>query len=124
MKKVLIVEDDPPYRKIYGRKFEVAGYQVETAENGKIGLEKMHSFMPDLVFTDLMMPQMDGFQLIDNAKADEALKHIPIMVLSNLSTSDDADKVTSKGALGIMVKADTEPNLIIEKADEILGVTR
>lgn len=121
MKKVLIIEDEVPYRKIYTRKFEVAGYEVQTAANGKEGIEKMSAFMPDIVFTDLMMPEMDGFHVLDAAKSDDALKHIPIVVLTNLSTTDDANKVTVKGAAGIMVKSDTEPHVVVDKANEILG---
>lgn len=121
MSKVLIIEDDPPYRKIYKRKFEVSGYTADVAENGIEGLEKMHSFMPDIVFVDLMMPKMDGFQVLDNAKADPKLQNIPIVVLTNLSTSSDADKVLQKGAITILVKSDTEPNAIVAKANEILG---
>lgn len=120
MSKVLIIEDDPPYRKIYRRKFEVSGYTVDVAENGVEGIEKMRSFNPDIVFVDLMMPKMDGFQVIDTAKADATLQSIPIVVLTNLSTSDDADKVLQKGAVAILVKSDTEPNAIVAKADEIL----
>lgn len=121
MSKVLIIEDDPPYRKIYKRKFEVSGFQVEVAENGAIGLAKMREFMPDIVFVDLMMPQMDGFHFLDEAKADASLRGVPIVVLTNLSTSEDAEKVLQKGALAILVKSDTEPNAIVEKAEEILN---
>lgn len=121
MTKVLIIEDDPPYRKIYKRKFEVSGYEADVAQDGVEGLEKMRSFKPDIVFVDLMMPRMDGFQVIDNAKADPELQHIPIVVLTNLSTSDDADKVLQKGAIAILVKSNTEPNAIVAKAAEVLG---
>jgi len=121
MSKVLIIEDDPPYRKIYKRKFEVSGYIADVAENGEEGLEKMRSFKPDIVFVDLMMPKMDGFQVLDNAKADPELKNIPIVVLTNLSTSDDANKVLEKGAVAILVQSDTEPNAIIAKAGEVLA---
>jgi DNA-binding response OmpR family regulator len=122
MKKVLIIEDDPPYRKIYTRKFEVSGFEVETAENGLKGLEKMRSFKPDIVFVDLMMPQMDGFHFLDEAKADASLRATPVVVLTNLSTTDDAKKVLEKGALAIMVKSDSEPNVIVDKAKEVLGL--
>lgn len=122
MAKVLIIEDDAPYRKIYKRKFEVSGYEAEVAEDGLVGIEKMRSFKPDIVFVDLMMPKMDGFQVLDTAKADPVLKSIPIVVLTNLSTSDDANKVLQKGALTILVKSNTEPNAIVAKANEILGL--
>ena len=121
MHKVLIIDDEPPYRKIYQRKFEVSGYEATTAENGQEGLEKMRSFKPDIVFCDLMMPMLDGFQLLDQAKADPELNTIPIVVLTNLSTTDDAQKVIQKGAAAILVKSDTEPTAIIDKAKEILG---
>ncbi len=121
MHKVLIIEDEPAYRKIYKRKFEVSGYEVETAQNGVEGLEKMRSFGPQIVFVDLMMPQMDGFRFLDEVKADSMLQGIPIVVLTNLSTSDDAQKVLEKGALAILVKSDTEPNAIVEKANQILA---
>lgn len=122
MSKVLIIEDDPPYRKIYKKKFEVSGFEAEVAENGVEGLAKMREFRPDIVFCDLMMPQMDGFRFLDEAKADAALKDTPVVVLTNLSTSDDAAKVLQKGALAILVKSDTEPNAIVDKANEILGL--
>lgn len=120
MSKVLIIEDDFFYRKIYIKKFEHAGWQVESAENGSQGLEKMRSFMPDIVFTDLVMPQIEGFHMIGMAKADPALQHIPIVVLTNLS-SIDKEQALSKGADALMVKSETEPDIIIDKANEILN---
>jgi CheY-like chemotaxis protein len=121
MYKVLIIEDDPLYRKIYKKKFEISGFIADTAENGIEGLEKMRSFQPTIVFVDLMMPKMDGFQVIDTAKSDSALRDIPIVVLTNLSTTEDAQKVLQKGAVDILVKSDTEPNAIVQRAREIIA---
>lgn len=121
MSKVLIIEDDPPYRKIYTKKFEVSGYTVETAEDGVEGLEKMRTFRPDIVFLDLMMPRMDGFHVLDAAHADPALQSIPVVVLTNLSTADNAQKAVEKGASAVIVKSDCEPDVIVDKAKEILG---
>ncbi len=120
MSKILIVEDDQFYRKIYQKKFEIAGYEVEVGVNGEEGLALMKSFQPDLVFMDLMMPKMDGFAAIEKAKADDTIKNIPIVVLTNLSTSDDAEKVKGKGALDIIVKSNVEPQEVVDKAKEIL----
>lgn len=122
MSKVLIIEDDPPYRKIYKRKFEVAGYEVETAENGEEGFAKAQTFRPDLVLVDLMMPKMDGFQFLDHLRADDSLKGTPVFVLTNLSTPEDAEKVLRRGALGVMVKSDTEPHAIVNRANKVLGI--
>lgn len=122
MKKVLIIEDDPPYRKIYKKKFEVAGFLADVAENGIEGLKKMRSFAPDIVFVDLMMPKMDGFHVLDAAKADPGIKSIPIVVLTNLSTTDNTLKAKEKGAAAVIVKSDVEPEVIVEKANEVLGI--
>jgi|SRR6185369_9935974 len=120
MHKILIVEDDEFYRKIYKKKFEVAGFEVDVAVNGEEGIAKMKSFMPDLVFMDLMMPKMDGFTAIDTAKADSTIKDIPIVVLTNLSTSDDAEKVKGSGAVDVIVKSNVDPQEVVDKAKEIL----
>lgn len=121
MAKVLIVEDDELYRKIYKRKFEISGYTTEVAQDGQEGLDKMRSFRPDIVFVDLMMPKVDGFHFLDQAKADPTLKAIPVVVLTNLSTAEDAQKVMQKGAEGVLIKSDTDPGDVIEKAKAVLA---
>lgn len=120
-KKILIIEDDEPYRKIYAHKFRISGYIVETAGDGIEGLEKMRTFKPDIALVDLMMPRLDGLQVIDQAKADPTLKNIPIVVLTNLSTSEDAKKVLKKGALSVLIKSDVEPDAIVQWADRIIA---
>lgn len=120
MYKVLIIEDDPPYRKIYKKKFEVSGYAVEVAEDGIEGLKKMRAFQPDIVLVDLMMPRMDGFHVLDAAHADPSLQSIPAIVLTNLSSTDSAQRALEKGALVILVKSDIEPDAIVKKANEII----
>lgn len=121
MSKVLIIEDDAAYRKIYARKFEVSGYSVQVAENGAEGLEKMRAFMPDIVFLDVMMPKMDGFQVLNHAKINPAIQGIPVVVITNLSTGDDNQKLIQKGAAAVVVKSDTEPNAIVAKAAEVIS---
>lgn len=120
MNKVLIIEDDSFYRKIYVKKFEHAGFQVDVAENGSQGLEKMRTFGPDIVFTDLVMPEIEGFQMIGMAKAEPKLQHIPIVVLTNLSGVGE-EQALSKGAAAIMIKADSDPDAVVVKAQELLG---
>lgn len=124
MNKVLIIEDDIPYQKVYKRKFEVSGYAVEIANDGVEGLEKMRRFAPDIVFLDIMTPKKDGFQVLDEAKADPALQHIPVVVITNLSAEEDSQKLTQKGAVDIIVKSDNEPNALLMKARSILNQRR
>jgi CheY-like chemotaxis protein len=124
MSKVLIIEDDPPYQKIYKKKFEVAGYMVEVAVDGEDGVAKMASFRPDIVLVDLMMPKMDGFQFLDTVKADPTLAATPVLVLTNLSTPEDSERALQKGALGVIVKSNTEPNAIVRRANSVLKSTK
>lgn len=124
MSKILIIEDDLPYRKVYLHKFEGSGFTVETAENGQEGLEKMHSFQPDIVLLDVMMPLMDGFQVLDRAKSDPVISKIPIVVMTNLSTDDDNQRLMQKGAEAVVVKSDVEPHDLVIKIQAILGVKK
>ncbi len=121
MKKILVVEDDNFYRKIYKKKFEVGGYEVETAENGIEGIEKMKGFKPDLVFMDLMMPKMDGFEMMKKVMEDDEIRHIPVIALTNLSTADDAKEVVKRGARSVIVKSDSDPEEVLAEAKKMLG---
>lgn len=121
MPKLLIVEDDEQYAKIYSHKFSLSGYEVEIAENGEVALEKMAKAKPDLALVDLMMPKMDGFQLMEHMKSDSKLKDIPIIVLTNLSTPDGTERVLEHGVYSVMIKSDNDPDAILQKANEVLG---
>lgn len=120
MAKILIVEDDKFISKMYFKKFEVDGFEVELAGNGAEGLEKMVSFKPDLVLMDIMMPKMNGIDALEKAKAEDNLKNIPILILTNLSSTDDAQSAVKKGAIGYLVKSDYTPAQIVEKVKELL----
>lgn len=120
MAKVLIIEDELPYRKVYKRKFEVSGYTVETAADGEEGLAKIRSFQPDIILLDVMMPKMDGFQVLQAVKSDDTLKAIPVLATTNLSTGDDSHKLLAMGATEVIVKSDTEPNTLVEKVEQTL----
>jgi CheY-like chemotaxis protein len=123
MSKILIVDDDQFYQKIYKRKFELAGFEADVAGDGEEGLAKMRAFKPDLVFMDLIMPKVDGFEAIEKAKADPAIKDIPIIALTNLSSADDAKLVLEKGALEIVVKSNVNPDEVVQKSKSILKLS-
>lgn len=108
-KKILIIEDDPLINKMYSEKLARDGYDTEIAENGAVGVEKMKAAVPDLVILDIMMPKMDGIQVIDAMKQDTRLEKIPIIVLSNLSESPDIEKAKKRGVQEYLVKSDLDP---------------
>lgn len=120
MSKILIVEDDPFLLKMYTKKLQVEGYEVETAKDGEEGLLKLKSFMPDLALMDVMLPKLNGLEVIIKAKADPQTKDIPILVLSNLSATTDTEAAVKEGAVGYMIKSDYTPSQVIEKVKEYL----
>jgi CheY-like chemotaxis protein len=119
--RVLIVEDDEVLVKMYRKKFEGMGWVVEVGRNGKDGLVKMKSFRPMVVLMDIMMPEMDGMTALQQAKADPEIKDIPIIMLTNLSTADDAVEAMKSGALDYLVKSDYTPSQVEDKVKMILA---
>lgn len=113
MAKILLVEDDPLVYRMYQKLFTLEGYETETAENGKIGLEKLVSFKPDVILLDIMMPQMNGLEMLDKLKADPTSKNIPVAVLTNVSDPGVANEIFKKGAELSIVKSETEPDAVI-----------
>lgn len=124
MSKVLIVEDDQFLSKMYAKKFQIAGYEVALAGDGVEGLSKMRMFKPDLVLMDIMMPKLNGLDAISQAKADQMIKAIPIIVLTNLSNTDDATEAVKRGAIGYLVKSDYTPSQVVDKVKEQLSSTQ
>ena len=120
MAKVLIVEDDPILSKIYNKKFLLEGFEVDIAHDGEEGLNKIKAFHPDLVIMDVMLPKLNGIEVMVRAKADPTLAQIPVLVLSNLSTTDDAEEAVKKGAIAFLVKSDYTPAQVVSKVKEIL----
>lgn len=120
MAKVLLVEDDQFLRKMYSKKLQVAGFETEVAGDGEEGLAKMKSFKPNLVLMDVMMPKLNGLEATSKAKADPDIKDIPILVLTNLSSSEDAQTAVKRGAVGYLVKSEYTPSQIIEKVKNII----
>ena len=90
MAKIAIIEDDIAISQMYRMKFEVDGYEVETAENGKVGLKLIKDMKPDIVLLDLMMPGEDGLQVISRLRA--AQSDLPVIVLT--ARGDESDRIT------------------------------
>ena len=115
MAKILVVEDDKILLNMYRVKFTHGGHEVQIAENGEDGLKLMKSFHPDLVLMDLMMPIMDGFTALKRAKADDEIKNIPIIILTNLSQVEDVQQTLKIGAADYIIKSNLTPAQVLEK---------
>lgn len=95
---ILLIEDDIFFQKFYITKLTESGYGVDVAGNGKEGLEKLGNNSYDLVLLDLVMPEMDGFEVLKRKSSDADIKDIPVVVFSTLSQEKDVEEAKNFGA--------------------------
>lgn len=114
MPKVAIIEDDQTIAQMYRLKFEAEGYTVQTAENGKLGLELCQSMAPDIILLDLMMPEMTGDQMLEKMRATDWGKNIKVIILTNMGEQEIPDRLKILGVDGIVLKADMTPRQVAE----------
>ena len=120
MKKILIIEDDPFLSEVYSAKFSQSGFRTEVATDGKKGLEKIKASKPDLVLLDIVLPKMDGFDLLKTIKEDDQFKEIPVILLTNLGQKNEVEKGLALGADEYIIKAHFTPTAIVAKVKEVL----
>ncbi|WP_019037876.1 response regulator [Psychroflexus tropicus] len=111
-KKVLLIEDDKTVRENTAELLELSDYEVETASNGKIGIQKAPVFLPDIIVCDIMMPEMDGYQVLDKLSNTESLARIPFIFLSAKTDHKDVRKGMNLGADDYLTKPFEEEELI------------
>jgi two-component system chemotaxis response regulator CheY len=119
--KLLIVEDNPQLLEIFAIALSDAGFSVFTANDGYAGLDRARAERPDLILTDIEMPNLDGIQMIERLRQEPELQRIPVLVLSALHTSV-LMKAVAAGACEIMQKP-VELTLLIRIVRQTLGAT-
>ena len=118
--RILIVEDDKFLRDLIVQKLKREGFLTFEALDGEEGLKMVEEKLPDLILLDLILPGLDGFEVLRRGKGDKQLSQIPVIVLSNLGQKEDMDRALSGGAEDFMVKAHFTPNEIIAKIKVVL----
>lgn len=118
-KKVLIIEDDKFLRSLIGKKLTNRGYETIEAVDGEDGAKKIKEERPDVILLDLILPGIDGFEVLSRAKKDKTTKSIPILVLSNLGQREDVEKALNLGAEDYLIKAHFTPREIVQKIESI-----
>lgn len=119
-KTILIIEDDKFLRELICQKLKKEGFTISEAVDGEKGLQKVKTEKPGLVLLDLILPGIDGFEVLTEAKKDPALAEIPIIILSNLGQKDDIERGLKLGAVDYLIKAHFTPGEIIKKIKKIL----
>lgn len=121
MSKIAIIEDDSAISQMYRIKFEAEGYDVDTAENGKLGLELIEKMKPDMVLLDLMMPEMNGDEMLQKLRATTFGKNVKVIILTNMGESEAPETVKSLGVLAFIVKANMTPRQVAELVNKHLA---
>jgi DNA-binding response OmpR family regulator len=121
MTKIAVIEDDQTISHMYRFKFEAEGFEVQTAENGKLGLELVEKMKPDIILLDLMMPEMNGDQMLEKLRATSWGKNIKVIVLTNMGEQEIPPKVKELGISGLVLKADMTPREVAELVKEQLA---
>jgi DNA-binding response OmpR family regulator len=119
--KILLIEDDPFILKMYSTKFQLEKFEVKVADDGQKGMDAVGEFQPDIILLDLMMPQINGFDVLQMLKGAEATAKIPVIVLSNLSQEYDIKRAKELGAADYIVKTELTPREVVEKIKGLVG---
>ncbi|HBB38183.1 MAG: Response regulator receiver modulated diguanylate cyclase [Candidatus Magasanikbacteria bacterium GW2011_GWD2_43_18] len=119
---ILLVEDDTFLGNIYKTKFEMEGFKVSVAEDGEAGFDAAGKVKPDLILLDILLPKMDGFAVLKKLKETDAIKDIPVILLTNLGQKDDVEKGLESGAVDYLIKAHFKPSETVAKVKKVLGL--
>ena len=114
-KTILIIEDDKFLRELIAQKLIKEDFEVSEAVDGEEGIKKIKEEKPDLILLDLILPGIDGFEVLSQMKKESTLASIPVIILSNLGQKDDVEKGLKMGAVDYLIKAHFTPGEIIDK---------
>lgn len=118
--KVLVIEDDKFLRELIIRKLNAENFNVVEAIDGEEGLKKAGAEKPDIVLLDIVLPGIDGFEILKRMKADPELSKIPVIMLTNLGQRDDIQRGIDMGAVDYLIKAHFTPSEIIERVKKVM----
>ena len=118
-KKILVAEDEVSLLKALNVQLLNSGFEVLSATTGRAALEVMKKDKPDLVLLDIIMPEMNGFEVLQKKKSDPEIVHIPVIVLSNLGQDEDIKKAKELGARDFYIKASLSLEDLMKKVEEL-----
>lgn len=121
MTKVLLVEDDNNLREIYEARLAAEGYEISTAKDGEDALAVAKQVKPELIISDVMMPRISGFEMLDILRNTDGLKHVKVIMLTALGQNDDKTRADNLGADRYLVKSQVTLEDIVKAADELLN---
>jgi CheY-like chemotaxis protein len=126
MAKLLIAEDDALMARMYERAFQFGGHELVMARDGEAALASLEQMNPKpaCIILDVMMPKLSGFDVLSKIKADDRVKDIPVVLLTNLAGPQDEKKGLELGAVLYLVKSEYKPNQVVKKIEEIIEASK
>lgn len=115
---ILLVEDDAILSRVIEEELESAGYKISKAKDGEAAIDLINSKRPDLVLLDILMPKMNGMEVLEHIKESSTTKNIPVIMLTVLSADDDIKRALKLGAVDYIVKSQHAVGEIVEKVNE------
>jgi DNA-binding response OmpR family regulator len=120
-KKILLVEDEPSAQTLYRNRLQREGFQISFAEDGDIALNALNSNRPDLVVLDLMLPKVNGPEMLNRIRSQEQLKNVPVLLISNAYMTEMSQKAMESGATRGLLKTECTPARLVETVRDMLG---
>lgn len=120
MTRILLVEDDPFLIDIYSQKLTKAGFKVEVAQNGKSALQSLQKRKPQLVILDIVLPGIEGWEILRRIKKDRSLAKLKVVVLSNLGQKEEVEKGLKLGAVKYLIKAHYTPSEVVKEIEKVI----
>lgn len=119
--KIALIEDDKALVVMYQDALKRAGFEVATAYDGETGVEIIKTEKPDLILLDIMMPKLNGLEVMKKLKEDPEISATPVLVLTNYGTTDNVAATIELGAKAFVIKSDFTPEEIVEKVKNVLS---
>ncbi len=121
-KTIMVVEDDVFISDIYDVKLTSAGYNIVLANNGRDAINKLkEGIIPNLMLLDIVMPYMDGFDVLEALQLNKAWRDIPVVLLTNLSQKEDVDRAMTLGAKDFLIKSHFTPSEVLAKVEAYIA---
>jgi CheY-like chemotaxis protein len=115
---ILVVEDEALLRKAVSVSLRDAGYEILQAEHGEDAIAQVRTRRPELVLLDLIMPRMNGFEVLSQLRSDPSTSRVPVIVMSNLNQTEDVERAEALGAVGYLVKSNVRLDSLVTRVNQ------
>ena len=122
MKKILFIEDESALQRTFEEALKDEGFEMISALDGETGLKMAKEKNPDLILLDLILPKVEGMEVLKKLKEDEKTKDIPVIVLTHLEELEKVEKAMELGAKAYLVKGEYSLNEVVERIKKVLGL--